>query len=77
MRQTQGDVQHNVTQIHHLYENLGQHMRHTLQDNATLSKDMQDSLRNLDEAMSASVDSFWQNYEWFLERIKDIIGTRR
>lgn len=77
MRQTQGDVQHNVAQIHHLYENLGQHMRHTLQDNATLSKDMQDSLRNLDEAMSASVDSFWQNYEWFLERIKDIIGTRR
>lgn len=77
MRQTQGDITHNVAQIHHLYENLGQNMRHTLENNAALSQDMQDSLRNLDEAMSASVDSFWQNYEWFLERIKDIIGTRR
>lgn len=77
MRQTQGDVQHNVAQIHHLYENLGQNMHQALQDNAALSQDMQDSLRNLDKAMSASVDSFWQNYEWFLERIKDIIGTRR
>ena len=68
---------HNAAQISHLYEALGQHMRQALQDNAALSHDMRDSLRDLDKAMSASVDSFWQNYEWFLERIKDIMGTRR
>ena len=77
MRQTQGGIEHNAAQISHLYEALGQHMRQALQDNAALSHDMRDSLRDLDKAMSASVDSFWQNYEWFLERIKDIMGTRR
>lgn len=77
MSKTQGDITQNVAHLHSLYENLGQYMRRALQDNATLSEDMQDSLRNLDKAMSASVDSFWQNYEWFLERIKELIGTRR
>ncbi|MGI0406265.1 hypothetical protein ACRE1U_02965 [Helicobacter himalayensis] len=77
MLNTQTHLTQNAKQTQELFLNMQDSLKNSIEGSATLSSQLENSLKNLDEAMSVSVDNFWKNYEWFLERIKDLIGARR
>lgn len=67
----------NNSELHNFYKVLGEEILEDSKQNSALSQELKNSLRNLDEAMSASVNNFWKNYEWFLQRITELIGVRK
>ena len=67
----------NNSELHNFYKVLGEEILEDSKQNSALSQELKTSLRNLDEAMSASVNNFWRNYEWFLQRITELIGARK
>ena len=67
----------NNSELHNFYKVLGEETLEDSKQNSALSQELKTSLRNLDEAMSASVNNFWRNYEWFLQRITELIGARK
>ncbi|RDU53690.1 hypothetical protein CQA49_05555 [Helicobacter sp. MIT 00-7814] len=77
MLSTQTHLAQNAKQTQELFLGMQDSLKNSIDGNATLSSQLENSLKNLDEAMSVSVENFWKNYEWFLERIKELIGARR
>lgn len=86
-----GDLQHNLlshlsnlnAQIHHnsvqlieLYRNVQNILSENIEGNKSLQQEIKTTFSSLDESMSASFENFKENYEWFLRRVREIIGSR-
>ncbi len=86
-----GDLQHNLlshlgnlnAQIHHnsaqlieLYRNVQNILSENIEGNKSLQQEIKTTFASLDESMSASFENFKENYEWFLRRVREIIGSR-
>lgn len=77
IKQVRDYLVQNNSELHNFYKVLGEEILEDSKQNSALSQELKASLRNLDEAMSASVNNFWKNYEWFLQRITELIGARK
>ena len=47
-----------------------------IEGNKSLQKEIKGTFDTLDTQMSASMENFKENYEWFLRRVREIIGSR-
>lgn len=69
-------IQHNSVQLIELYRNVQNILNENIQGNKSLQSEIKESFVSLDEAMNASMENFKDNYEWFLRRVREIIGSR-
>lgn len=69
-------IQHNSVQLIELYRNVQNIVNENVEGNKSLQKEIKNTFSTLDEQMSASMDNFKENYEWFLRRVREIIGSR-
>ena len=47
-----------------------------VEGNKTLQKEIRETFDTLDSQMNTSMENFKENYEWFLRRVREIIGSR-
>ncbi|TLD81910.1 hypothetical protein LS68_002525 [Helicobacter sp. MIT 05-5293] len=69
-------IQHNSMQLIELYRNVQKILNENIDGNKHLQQEIKSTFSSLDESMSASMENFKENYEWFLRRVREIIGSR-
>ena len=69
-------IQHNSMQLIELYRNVQNTINENIEGNKHLQNEIKDTFSTLDTQMSASMENFKENYEWFLRRVREIIGSR-
>lgn len=69
-------IQHNSMQLIELYRNVQNTINENIEGNKSLQKEIKGTFDTLDTQMSASMENFKENYEWFLRRVREIIGSR-
>ena len=62
--------------INTIFTNIQDNLKTSITGNQALAVELRNSLKDLDEAMKGSVDNFAKDYQWFLERIRELVGTR-
>lgn len=63
-------------QLIELYRNVQKILNENIDGNKHLQQEIKSTFSSLDESMSASMENFKENYEWFLRRVREIIGSR-
>ena len=66
----------NRHEIEGLLELLSANIQHSLEHAHTMNRDVATSLKELDGALEGMVNDFKRDYEWFLQRIRELIGSR-
>ncbi|WP_300719083.1 hypothetical protein [uncultured Helicobacter sp.] len=69
-------IQHNSAQLIELYRNVQNIVNENVEGNKTLQKEIRETFDTLDSQMNTSMENFKENYEWFLRRVREIIGSR-
>ncbi|MCH5312933.1 MAG: hypothetical protein J1E28_00830 [Helicobacter sp.] len=69
-------IQHNSMQLIELYRNVQNTINENIEGNKSLQEEIKGTFNTLDSQMSASMENFKENYEWFLRRVREIIGSR-
>ena len=69
-------IQHNSMQLIELYRNVQNTINENIEGNKSLQKEIKGTFDTLDTQMSASMENFKENYEWFVRRVREIIGSR-
>lgn len=69
-------IQHNSVQLIELYRNVQKILNENIDGSKHLQQEIRSTFSSLDESMSASMENFKENYEWFLRRVREIIGSR-
>lgn len=69
-------IQHNSVQLIELYRNVQNILNENINGNKSLQSEIRSTFSSLDESLSASMENFKENYEWFLRRVREIIGSR-
>lgn len=69
-------IQHNSLQLIELYRNVQNILNENIAGNKNLQQEIKSTFESLDSAMSASMENFKDSYEWFLRRVREIIGQR-
>lgn len=70
-------IQHNSMQLIDLYRNVEKLLKENVEGSKSLQQEIRGTFVSLDESMQASMDNFRENYEWFLRRVREIIGSRQ
>ena len=58
--------------INTIFTNIKDNLKTSITGNQALAVELRNSLKDLDEAMKGSVDNFAKDYQWFLERIREL-----
>ncbi|MCI7484620.1 hypothetical protein [Helicobacter sp. 10-6591] len=74
--QTQSKLMQAHSLINTIFTNIQDNLKTSITGNQALAVELRNSLKDLDEAMKGSVDNFAKDYQWFLERIRELVGTR-
>lgn len=69
-------IHHNSSQLIELYRNVQNTLNENIDGNKILQQEIKETFSTLDEQLSASMENFKENYEWFLRRVREIIGSR-
>lgn len=69
-------IQHNSVQLVELYRNMQNMFNENIEGNKMLQGEIRNTFISLDESMSASMENFKENYEWFLRRVREMIGSK-
>lgn len=69
-------IQHNSVQLVELYRNMQNMFNENIEGNKMLQGEIRNTFVSLDESMSASMENFKENYEWFLRRVREMIGSK-
>lgn len=69
-------IQHNSVQLIELYRNVQNILNENIEGNKSLQEEIKGTFNSLDESMNESMKNFKENYEWFLRRVQEIIGSR-
>lgn len=70
-------ILNNKEEVRTIIENLNAHLQNQLTSTEQLSSNLYHSIQSLDESMAKLTDSFKGDYEWFLRRIGDFMGSHR
>lgn len=70
-------IQHNSMQLIELYRNVRNIINENVEGNKSLQKEIKSTFETLDTQMSANMENFRENYEWFLRRVREMIGSRQ
>lgn len=69
-------IQHNSVQLIELYRNVQNILNENIQGNKSLQGEIKQTFTTLDSSLNASMENFKDNYEWFLRRVREILGSR-
>lgn len=69
-------IQHNSVQLVELYRNMQNMLNENIEGNKLLQGEIKNTFVSLDESMSASMENFKENYDWFLRRVREMIGSK-
>ena len=63
-------------EILNIVEFLQKEMKDSMENSTTLQNMARENIKDIEESLHNSSESFKNDYEWFLRRIRDIIGQR-
>ena len=70
-------IQHNSMQLVELYRNVENLLKENVDGNKSLHNEIKQTFMSLDDSMQSSMENFKENYEWFLRRVRELIGLRQ
>lgn len=70
-------IQHNSMQLVELYRNVENLLKENVEGNKSLQNEIRETFTSLDDSMQGSMENFKENYEWFLRRVRELIGSRQ
>ena len=64
-------------QLVELYRNVENLLKENVEGNKSLQNEIRETFTSLDDSMQGSMENFKENYEWFLRRVRELIGSRQ
>ncbi len=74
---TNQGIASNKEEVRMIIENINTHIQNQLNSTQQVNESLCDSLQKLDKSLAELTKGFKSDYEWFLRRISDFMGTYR